>query len=54
MIPIDFEINHLKVKVTVAFKLMIYGQNIVHIITTHSWLHIWGCWSSYIFYQKNF
>ena len=36
MIPIDSEINLSKVKVTVAFKLMIYRQNIVHIITTHN------------------
>ena len=38
MIPINFEINLSKVKVTVAFKLMIYRQTIVHIITTHNWL----------------
>ena len=35
MIPIDFQINPLKVKVTVAFNTMIYRPNNVHMITTH-------------------
>ena len=34
MIPISFEINSSKVKVTVAFKLMIYRPNLVQMITT--------------------
>ena len=35
MIPIDFQSNLLKAKVTVAFNLMIYRPNIVHMVTTH-------------------
>ena len=34
MIPINFEINSSKVKVTVAFNLMIYRPNLVQMITT--------------------
>ena len=35
MIPIDFEVNRSKVKVTVTFNIWTYRPNLVRVITRH-------------------
>ena len=35
MIPIDFEVNGSKVKVTVTFNMLTYRANLVQMITRH-------------------
>ena len=46
MIPIDFEINLSKVKVTETVSMLVYRQNLVCMITRHGLTQVCQIWQT--------